>query len=310
MTSAINTPNDITSISFWEKNVNSTLEKTKSKAEYFINSTKELRTLLSGHYRDVGKYNTAVSISQCGTFLMFKEYKNKEKTAILEKANFCKNPLCPMCEWRKHIILEKQLKYAVKSNTDKYFYHLVLAVPNTNYIDRAMLMRLKERGKTFIQQKLNVQSYFSSLEIKYSEKGYHPHLHILFSSNDFIHISSQYIKTMAEKWKKHYNKFDKEYKTYTFYLQGVKKDDDGLFQELTKYIVKSDGIKATKQNIGELAEAIYKVRKISAGGSLRTGLKDGKTLALNDYADYVGALNEYEWEYKILQFINGKYEEK
>ena len=116
MTSALNTPNDITSISFWEKNVNSTLEKTKSKAEYFINSTKELRSLLAGHYRDIGKYNTAVSISQCGTFLMFKEYKNKEKTAILDKANFCKNPLCPMCEWRKHIILEKQLKYAGKSN--------------------------------------------------------------------------------------------------------------------------------------------------------------------------------------------------
>lgn len=296
-----------------ENNVNEPIYKTLGKAENFIINTAELRDLLYKHYLRKQKPHKAKAIKECGTFLMFKQYKDLNSTAQLTRANFCKDPLCPMCAWRKHIKTSNIMAYAMEDIKGKVS-HLVLAVPNTKHITRERLINLKERAVSFVKGALNCDNYFSNLEIVASDAGFHPHIHMLIESQDFFSVNQEKIKDMSQKWRKHFDKrdtemYDREYEGYTFYIRGITGDYQGALQEVTKYVVKAE-TKIDTDNTAELADAIKGVRKSSSGGTFKQAIRNGKVDALIETERYFRELSQYEWQYHIYNFINGRYVEK
>ena len=299
-----------------ENDVNDTIYHTLSKAERFIINTEELRSLLHRYYIERGKIQQAQAVKDCGRFLMFKQYKDSNSTAQLARANFCKNPLCPMCAWRKHIKTYNIMQYAVEELHGK-ISHLVLAIPNTKTISRERITTLKERAVSFVRQELDCGDYFSSLEIVSSDTGYHPHMHILLSTKEYYNVSADFIKTMSARWKQHFDKkdveiYDREYEGYTFYIRGLTGTQEELrnaILETTKYILKAES-KIDYIHTANLCEAVKGVRKTSAGGNFREGIKQGKKCAYVETERFFRELSAFDWEYQIYNFINGKYKKR
>lgn len=283
------------------------MHKILSTAEEKILNSREIRKNLANYYYSVGKVNTAIAVENCGTFLMFKKYSDLQHTTKLDKANFCKNALCPLCSWRRALKYSYITDKAIKT-TKKYLYHLVLAVPNTLAIDKGVLMNLKSKAVYFLKNYLKISSYISNLEITKSDKGFHPHLHIVFESDDFIKVDSAYVRLMSSCWKRCVNKFDDEYEGYTFYLQGVKKDDDGLCRELTKYAFKSD-VKVTDADLSLLASSLHGVRRMSSGGNFKKALSAAKRMHSAEIDEEITKLSKYDYEYLIFNYINGVFVE-
>lgn len=304
-------------ISEIEDNVNEPLYRTLAKAENIVINTQDLRKKMYKYYLSVGKLAQAKAVMECGNFLMFKTYEDKDRTSQLSRANFCKNPLCPMCAWRKHLRHSAVMSHAL-NNVQGKLSHLVLAVPNTDTITKERLMYLKERGKTFIQQKLNTNDYVINLEIVASEKGFHPHLHILLRTDDYFKVSEDTIRNYSELWKRHFAKKDtynytREYEGYTFYIRGLNansvEDMQKIILETTKYILKSE-VSVSQELVGQTLTAIHGVRKMNSAGAFKEAIKKGKLLAIKEADERLYELSKYNWVWEIFNFINGKYVKK
>lgn len=281
------------------------LYSTLAKAEEKLIDSRDLRQKLKSFYFAQGKVQNALAVENCGTFLMFKQYKDVEHTTKLDKANFCKSPLCPLCSWRRALKYSTLIDETMR-NTKSYLYHLVLSVPSEKYITKEQLCNFKAKGVYFLKYNMAVTSYISNFEVTKSDKGFHPHLHILFESPSFIRVSSEYIKKMAGEWKNCYNRRDKRFDTNTFYLQGVKRDDEGLARELTKYALKAD-VKISLEDVSIMARAIHGVRRMSSGGNLKKLFSQAKEKYSRDYEREQELLAKYDYEYLIFNYINGKF---
>lgn len=301
-------------ISPTEAFVNDSIANVIRRAERAQNDASIIRRHLVQHLIHEKQAEQAHATANCGTFLMFKRYNDAEQTAKLERANFCKHPVCPVCAWRRHLKYSNLINIAISHSTYAYLYHLVLAVPNVESLSREYLMRLKERGKSFVAQKLGCKSYISNLEIVCHGNGFHPHLHMLLDLPNFVPVSADWIKNMSAKWKKHFSKgldgvYDR-YAGFTFYITGSSKDESGnIALELTKYIVKGD-ISSEPENVETIARAIKGVRKMSTAGTFKKALQDAKECVALDTAEKLEHLSHYDWEYQIFNYINGKYERR
>jgi plasmid rolling circle replication initiator protein Rep len=297
-------------------------QKTVEKAAEIKLKAAEISRALSDSYTDRGKLVKAQEISDCGTYLVFKEWRDPGQTATLHGANFCKDTLCPMCAWRRHLKYSAIISEVLRTNKQRYIYHIVLAIRNTPFVDKALLMHLKERGKSFIKQKLQLNDYISNLECVVSDTGYHPHLHIICTTNDYIGIDEYFIKILSLAWRRHFEKggyIDNELaddKGYTIFIRGISRykmsDEDltSISLELSKYVVKVDGVRGDYSYIGVLSESLKGVRKISAGGLLAQGMRAAKKSLSKERYDKLISLQPYEWQYSIYNYINGIYEKK
>lgn len=279
------------------------------------NQTKSIVYELSSYLQRQRMLPQAEAVKNCGNFLLFKQYKNKTQDAYLDRANFCKHPLCPMCEYRKSLVEHQRLSTAMKIiPKDKFIYHLVLAVPNYNKLDKTVLMNLKSKGVYFIKKYMNVRSYFSSLEVTYSKgKGFHPHLHIIILSDDFVQVSAEYIKYMSALWKNVFCPSDTVYDGYTFYIRGLLPQDN--LHEITKYVVKGETVDDIIDAIRKhLAPAIKGVRKYSSGGLIKKAIAEAKNIIKDNLAAELDNLSEVDYYYRIYEFIGtkkgGKYVER
>ena len=299
-----------------EQIVNGTLKATLERAQHLQNSSEDLRVFLARHLISEGRAEMAHYVTQCGTYLFFKKYNDVKNTITLERANFCKHPMCPLCAWRRHLKYSRIIEKTLDIGNFKYLYHLVLGVPNSETLDKKTLMRLKERGATFVSQKLKCKGYISNLEVVAHGNGIHPHLHILIETEDFIKVSKEYILEMSNKWLKHYIKglenkatLEQKYKGLTFYIQGLGKGNaKEISQELTKYIVKGDFTNDDGQYVSTIAKAIKGVRKMSSSGTFKTTMSEAKESVSVESAERLAQLSKSRCEYLIYRFINGKFE--
>ncbi|HEY8361905.1 MAG TPA: protein rep, partial [Tissierellaceae bacterium] len=96
---------------------------------------KKLRTIeLADSYRRLGEEfkSKQYRVSDCGTFLEFKRFIN-DNSMKLNKANFCKVRLCPMCSWRRSLKIYGQVSKImdeVVKNEDLEFIFLTLTTRN------------------------------------------------------------------------------------------------------------------------------------------------------------------------------------
>ena len=150
--------------------------------------------------------NGLKSLEECGDTLVFLRNASGEKR--LHSANFCRNRLCPMCNWRRSLKMYSQ----VSQITDKIlatkkarFIFVTLTVRNPDGAHLAETLDLMNKGFSYITSnsrnfapakkfKESLQGYLKAIEITYNsaDDTYHPHIHCIFQvrpsyfSRDYI----------------------------------------------------------------------------------------------------------------------------
>lgn len=154
---------------------------------------------------DVGR---AYRVQDCGSRLVFAvQYGMKNK---LVEANFCRDRLCPMCNWRRSLKFSSQLSSVVhwlrKNDKDYGYIFLTLTIRNCSSDDLNITIDNLFSGFKRLMKckpvKSVVKGFFRSTEVTRNLDSvgtgleWHPHLHILcavplryFKSKDYLNHS-------------------------------------------------------------------------------------------------------------------------
>ncbi len=277
--------------------------KTKKKKRDWKKKKKQ-SLALSKIYRKISEdygykdyFRKFIRVKDCGNWLEFSSCPEGHEKK-LKNANFCRDRLCPMCQWRKSLKLAHQIKeichYAVIENDDIDFLFLTLSAKNVDYnnLDDEITKYMKSFRKLIRRKEVKniLEGYFKSLEITYNKNPngnnkdlkYHPHLHILLVVNS-NYFGRNYIT--QERWTELWKKSMKlDYKPIVD-IRKVKKvknrnNEVNEFKiwktaaELGKYSVKAteylqEDIEESKEVVFTLANALKYRRLTSYGGILK-----------------------------------------
>lgn len=223
------------------------------------------------------------NVYQCAEVLKFQQIETGQLK--LKQTWFCKNKLCPICNWRRSMKYawqtEQIVNEAIIREPKGRFLFLTLTIKNVEGKDLEETMKglTKAFDRLFRRAKVkkNLLGYLRSLEITLNEETglYHPHLHILlFVSASYFNSTDNYIsqKEWSEMWQQS-AKLDylpivdvravKSRKNSENQEVGLKK----AILETAKYPTKP--INFDRENleiIDNLAKALYRKRQIGYGG--------------------------------------------
>lgn len=241
---------------------------------------------LADIFKELGYRQSLVErLLSCGEVLKF--IQQEDGSLKLYQAYFCKNKLCPMCNWRRSMKYSYQtsriVDEAIKQEPKARFLFLTLTVRNVSGDDLNKTLtsltqsfdRLFRRAKV----KKNLLGYLRSVEVTHNEKEktYHPHIHVLMmirpsyfqGKNDYI---SQ--KEWGEMWSRslkvdYYPIVDIRVVKQSY--QGIEK----AIVETAKYPVKPMNLDVTeKQVVDDLYQGLYRKRQLGFGGLFKTIKKE------------------------------------
>ena len=233
-------------------------------------------------------------VKNCGTLVDFNSSRK------LVNANFCKNRLCPMCNWRRSMKLGMNVSKIVEHLENDYrFIFLTLTVPNVkaDKLNDTISNLQKGFGK-LIKDNVNIRKsfkgYFRSLEITFNKKThtYHPHFHVIVAVKpDYFDKSNEYYVTrdyLLEKWRIAMN----DNSINQVWIQVCRDKNTGsttinmksAIVEVAKYTVKSNdylfkSYKLTDEVVSTLSTVLSNRRLVTMGGIFR---KTAKLLELDD----------------------------
>jgi len=140
--------------------------------EEIITSSESMGLYTADGKRVVNYEKRAGNVKFCGTALEFKPIDEELKRLI--KANFCRVPLCPMCQWRKSIRVFTEVSEVMRvvqlRNVNYVPLFLTLTVKNCAVGDlKATLDSMFDGWHEFMKHKLRVmvKGWFRSLELTY-----------------------------------------------------------------------------------------------------------------------------------------------
>ena len=246
--------------------------------------------LLVKSFLRLGEVSKAERASNCSLWLQFEQEMDTNKKR-LKRAVFCRERLCPMCQWRKslrvfaevsRVMDEAQRRYA---DLDPVF--LTLTVKNclgddlygtVDKMQNAWNILLNHR-----QIKGQVKGWFRALEVTISERdgSYHPHFHVimLFDKGYFKADNAKYIG--IEKWVYLWRLSMKLDYDPVCDIRKIRTNDGKhkAVAEVAKYAVKdaqylSKDEEKTDERVGTLGVALYKRRLWAFGGILKKIAKE------------------------------------
>jgi plasmid rolling circle replication initiator protein Rep len=146
--------------------------------------------VLAAAYEALGELKRAGRVNDCGSYLWFLECVAGHKKKLI-KANFCRERLCPMCAFRRSLLLAYQVRRvahaALLRRPALRFILLTPTIPNvpaerlsegvTSLLEG--WKRLTERAEV----KSVLEGSFRAVEVTRSKHrgDYHPHLHALLA---------------------------------------------------------------------------------------------------------------------------------
>lgn len=145
--------------------------------------------MLAGSFRRLGFHRNAERCEECGKELVFRECPNGHER-YLERANFCRQRLCPMCQWRRSLKVAHQLKlvaHEAMAREPLRFLMLTLTVRNVPGEDIRWTLQAFSKGWGRLVRKKEVRvflrGWFRAYEVTYNEDrdDYHPHAHVLLA---------------------------------------------------------------------------------------------------------------------------------
>lgn len=254
--------------------------------------------LSKGYQKLDYKENMVQNVRQCAEVLTFLKQKNGDLK--LNQAWFCKNKLCPICNWRRSMKYSWQatqiVDEAMKREPKGRFLFLTLTIKNVPgaELNQAMSDLTKSFDKLFRRAKVkkNLLGFLRATEVTVEEERegyYHPHLHILMmmKSSYFSGYGDNFIsqKEWTDMWKQSAQldytpvvniKAVKNKKTEVFDQAGIKK----AILETAKYPVKPiDFDDENLQVIDDLYKGLFRKRQLAYGGLFK---KIKKELGLDD----------------------------
>lgn len=184
---------------------------------------------------------------ECGTVLTFsKECKNNTPIYHLTHSNFCRQRICPMCQFRKsQKAFAEALKVTDLLETQGYrFLHLVLTIPNckggTDLLNAINLL-YKSFNKFYAYKDIKkaFKGALRCLEVSYNYDNdtFHPHLHTLIAVNgSYFNDSKIYLSydKLRALWSKAVN-LDCELQIS---VRAMKRGDKVGVAEVCKYCMK------------------------------------------------------------------------
>ena len=260
--------------------------------------------ILSNVYKDLEFYSKFERVYNCGSFLEFKQFH--DGSLKLNKANFCKDRLCPLCSWRRSLKIfgqVSQIMDVLSKDTSKGYIFVTFTIKNVSGEQLAATIDQLMKGyhNLFRTKKIKrlIKGGFRALEITHNTNRhsksfdtFHPHLHCIFSV-DSNYCNSKYRdrdyitqKEWVELWR---NSLDIDYNPIVF-VENIKKSADNLKKsvcEVAKYSVKdSDFLNEDndlmRRAVYHLTTGINGRRLISFRGDFA---KVKKELGLDDIVD-------------------------
>lgn len=162
--------------------------------------------LLADSYRRLNNIPKSIRVEKCGTYLEFRRYIH-DKSLKLNKANFCKVRLCPLCAWRRSMKIFGQVSTVMDEATkdkDYEYIFLTLTLKNCSGYDLSetidTLMYAFNKLVKRKRFKEGIKGYFRALEVTHELETdtYHPHFHCILMVNKTYFKNKEYIK--QDEW--------------------------------------------------------------------------------------------------------------
>lgn len=141
--------------------------------------------VLAAVYSGLDMVNRSRRVLDCGSYLEFLVTQDKAK---LQHANFCKDRLCPMCNWRRSLKIFSQVSKVMDAMQDYRFLFLTLTVKNCSAADLPATVQVLFDGWRYLYNKNSefksvIAGTFRSLEVTRNARdgSFHPHLHCILA---------------------------------------------------------------------------------------------------------------------------------
>lgn len=295
-------------------------------------------------------YRRSERVARCGDYLEFVHDiidGNIEPKGKLHNANFCRDRMCPMCQYRRSLKIFGQVSQIMDGIKDSYeWLFLTLTVPNVPgfYLSEKLdeLNKAFKRLTQYKRVKTVLRGAFKALEITYNRKrdDYHPHFHCILAVKKGYLTSRDYIKQQEwlELWRRAYKDDSitqvdiRSMGSINRMMDGTKNSDlrySKAVAEAAKYSVKSsdflfDDLLLTDSIIFELSKTLENRRFASFSGVLkdeyqRLGLDDAEdeNADLTHITDKPNTavswlIRQYEWKCGVYalkaEYIEGENE--
>ena len=231
-------------------------------------------------------------VAECAEVLTF--IQKDDGTLRLNQTWFCKNKLCPMCNWRRSLKYSYQatkiVDEAMKRNPKARFIFLTLTIENVpaSELNKSLSELTKSFDRLFKRRKIqkNLIGFLRATEVTVEEKRngyYHPHLHVLMMmKSNYFKIKGDYIK--QQEWAKLWQESAQLLYTPIVDVKAVKAKDTEIFDkdslkkavlETAKYPTKP--ISFDDENlkiIDDLYKGLYRKRQIAYGGLFKQIAKE------------------------------------
>lgn len=182
-------------------------DRTKQGKERPWRKHKQEAEELRESYNRLGMEDKAARVAQCGCRLVFRECQSGHGKRLVA-GYFCQVRLCPMCAWRRSLLIFKQvndiLHEATKGQKLRFLF-LTLTCRNVGSEElSATLDKLFKAWKKLSERKQfknSVVGWFRALEVthKMHTDEYHPHFHaILAVQPSYFKKKDKYIT--QEQW--------------------------------------------------------------------------------------------------------------
>lgn len=152
---------------------------------------KERKSMTLKVARLMNKYDPdrAGKLRRCGTYLSF--MRDPAGGSKLVGANFCRERLCPMCQWRRSLRLAVQADKVYARLNERGFRHLFVTLSVRNCVGEELAASLDLLYESYTRltrskrYKAAVLGSYTAVEVTYNKVAdtYHPHLHCIWTVN-------------------------------------------------------------------------------------------------------------------------------
>lgn len=292
---------------------------------------KHQSSYLADVYIELDELSRAMRVNACGNFLDF-----SSSTGKLLHANFCRDRLCPMCNYRRSLKIYSHVSKMFDFLGDKYSYlFLTLTIKNCPVDElKANIDQLFNGWKYLINKnKRFMKSILGTirvLEVTYNSVSdeWHPHLHCIlavsksyFNSRDYI-SHGEFVDLWKTALKVDYDpvvdirRFSS--RSHSGFSDDISSDVSGItdsdlrisINEISKYIAKGSDyldfgdFESTVRKVVSLLGGISRRRLFSTSGVFRKAFKE---LQLSDIengelvddtirSDVADSVIHYEWK--------------
>lgn len=244
---------------------------------------------LSKAFTNIGHSKKAGRAFECGEMLQFSECATDgTHPKFLKRANFCKIRLCPMCSWRKSLVVARQVRLVAHEAGQRKKLRWIMLTLTIRNMEGPMLSdeltHMFQAWNALARRKVfkdSIEGWFRALEVTYNakKKTYHPHFHVLLAVRPEYFSGQKYMKQRdwVTLWQDVLN-VDYTPVVDVRVAKNKKQEDvqniDGAIYEVAKYTLKPSEIFSgdedqTTEVVGVLDNALRNRRLIAYGGLLK-----------------------------------------